>query len=350
MIHVFLPGRLDRATGGTVYDCRMVEGLRTLGREVGVHELPESFPHPSAADLAHAEAALAALPDGALAVVDGLALGVLPEAAARHGPRLRLVALVHHPLALETGLDRATADAFRASERAALATAARVVATSATTKGTLLRDYGMAEEAVAVVVPGTDPAPVAAGGGGGVRGNGLALLSVGALVPRKGHDVLLRALIPLADRPWRLTVAGPVRDAATAARLRSLIDGAGLGARVTLLGAVPPEDLAALYDGADLFVLASYYEGYGMVLTEAAARGLPVVSTTGGAIPATVPAGGGVLVPPGDAAALGAALARLMEAPDDLARLRARMLEARARLPDWPTQARRLATVLETVP
>lgn len=345
MIHLVLPGSLDRPTGGTVYDRRMVGGLRALGREVTVHELPESFPYPSAPDLAQAEAVLAGLPDGALAVVDGLALGVLPETAARHAGRLRLVALVHHPLALETGLDRATADAFRASERQALAAVRRVIVTSPTTRGLLVRDYGVDLDDVAVVVPGTDPAPPAAGGGGA----GLVLLSVGALVPRKGHDVLLRALAPLADRPWRLTIAGPERDAATAEELRSLIENAGLHDRIVLAGAVSDEDLAALYHGADLFVLASHYEGYGMVLSEAASRGLPVVSTTGGAIPATVPPGAGVLVPPGDPAALEGALRRLMDAPDALAALRARALAARERLPDWPAQAQAFAAVLEGV-
>lgn len=345
MIHVVLPGRLDRPTGGSVYDRRMVEGLRALGREVAVHPLAESFPHPSAADLAQAEAVLAGLPDGALVVVDGLALGVLPETAARHAGRLRLVALVHHPLAEETGLDRATADAFRASERAVLALVRRVVVTSPSTKGTLLRDYGVHLDDVSVVVPGTDPAPPAEGSGG----PGLALLSVGALVPRKGHDVLAKALMPLADRPWRLTIAGPERDPATAALLKSLIENAGLGGRIRLAGAVSDEDLAALYHRADLFVLASHHEGYGMVLSEAAARGLPIVSTTGGAIPATVPAGAGVLVPPGDVDALSRTLARLMDAPDELAVLRGRAMEARGRLPDWPAQAAAFASVLEGV-
>lgn len=345
MIHLVLPGALDRPTGGTVYDRRMVEGLRDLGHPVTVHELAEGFPQPSARDRTAAEDLLARLPDDALVVVDGLALGVLPDAAAAQAARLRLVALVHHPLALETGLDAVTADVFAVMERAALAAVRRVIVTSPVTGETLTRDYSVPADRLAVVLPGTDAAPAAQGSGGAEA----ALLAVGAVVPRKGHDVLVRALAPLADRPWRLVIAGPERDAATAAELRSLIASAGLGDRISLAGAVTSEALAALYDAADVFVLASHYEGFGMVLTEAVARGLPVVSTTGGAIPATVPPAAGVLVPPGDVDALSAALARLLDHPEERAALRRGALAARADLPDWRAQAQAFASVLETV-
>lgn len=349
MIHLLLPGPLDQLTGGTVYDRRMVDGLRALGRAVTVHELAEAFPYPSARDLAAAEAVLTALPAGAVAVVDGLALGVLPQAAARAtAAGVRLVALVHHPLALESGLDAATAAAFRQAERAALAAARRVIVTSPTTGAVLARDYGVAAEDIRVVIPGTDPAPEARGGGAAHLGPGaVALLAVGALVPRKGHAVLVEALRPLAGRPWHLTIAGPERDPATGYHLRSLIAATGLADRITLAGAVADDALAALYDAADLFVLASYYEGYGMVFSEAVARGLPIVSTTGGAIAATVPAGAGLLVPPGDAAALGAALAGLMDDPARRHALRQRALAARQRLPGWPAQAAAFAAALE---
>lgn len=351
MIHFLLPGPLDRPTGGTVYDRRMVEGLRARGRAVTVHEVAEAFPHPSVRDLAAAEAVLTALPAGAVAVVDGLALGVMPQAAARAAAAgVRLVALVHHPLALESGLDAATTAAFRQAERAALAAARRVIVTSPTTGAVLARDYGVAAEDIRVVIPGTDPAPVARGGGAAHLGPGaVALLAVGALVPRKGHALLVEALRPLAGRPWHLTIAGPERDPATGYHLRSLIGAAGLTDRITLTGAVSDAALAALYDAADLFVLASLYEGYGMVFSEAVARGLPIVATTGGAIAATVPAGAGLLVPPGDAAALGAALARLMETPAERARLRARAVAARHYLPTWPARAAAFAAALEDV-
>src|SRR6185503_15322759 len=101
-------------------------------------------------------------------------------------------------------------------------------------------------------------------------------------------------------------------------RLRQAITGARLDDRVVLAGAVPPVQLASHYGAADVFVLPSRHEGYGMAFAEAIAHGLPVVGTTAGAIPETVPAGAGVLVPPGDARELAAVLRRLIA--DDRAR------------------------------
>lgn len=344
MIHLLLPGPLDRTSGGTLYDMRVAGALRD---RVRVHALAPRFPHPTPADVAEADAVFSALPDGAVAVVDGLALGVLPEVAARHRDRLRLVALVHHPLALETGLDPATADRYRASERTVLACVRHVIVTSPVTADTLTASYGVDPAAVTAVLPGVDPAPPAVGSGDGT----LALLAAGTLIPRKGHDVLLRALAPLADRPWRLIIAGADDvDRETTAALRSLVETLGLTDRVALTGALSRAALDAAYHAADVFVLASHYEGYGMVLSEALARGLPVVSTTGGAIPRTVPEGAGVLVPPGDAAALSAALARVLDDAAVRAALRDGAIAARADLPTWAETAARFAAVLEDLP
>lgn len=346
MIHLILPGSLDRPTGGTLYDKRVVAGLRARGAEVTVHELPESFPLPEPADLRAADDVLSALPDGALAVVDGLAFGALPEVASKHAGRLRLVALVHHPLALETGLEPTAAEVLRAEETIALKAARRVIVTSPATRESLVRDYQVPPDACVVVPPGTDRAEMAHGSSGGA----LALLSVGSLIPRKGHDVLIEALAPLAGRPWHLTIAGPDdHRPATAQALRDLIAARGLDDRVRLAGALPPEDLSAAYAAADAFVLASHYEGYGMVLTEALARGLPIVSTTGGAIPGTVPRDAALLVPPGDAVALGEALARLMDEPETRRALRHGALAARDTLPDWTVTADRFAAALEDI-
>ena len=149
----------------------------------------------------------------------------------------------------------------------------------------------MPADRITVARPGSDPAPMAHGSRDGI----VRLLSVGAVVPRKGFDVLIAALATLADLPWRLTIAGDRgRDPKTAAQLDADIARLKLGDRVAVLGAVSPERLAELYAGADLFVLASRFEGYGMAYAEAIAHGLPVIGTTAGAIPDTVPAGAGV--------------------------------------------------------
>ncbi|MBI5257445.1 MAG: glycosyltransferase family 4 protein [Burkholderiales bacterium] len=349
-----VPGDLGSATGGYAYDRRMIAGLRATGHAVTLVSLAAGFPWPDAAAQAHAAQQLGAIGDGARVVVDGLAFGALPALAEQHAARLRWVALVHHPLALETGLGPEQGRTLFDSERRALATARGVIVTSAATARALAR-YGVAAERVQVVHPGTDPAPLATGpgpgaGAGAARQAGLCLLCVATLIPRKGHAVLIEALRGLQDRAWTLHCVGSAtRDAGTARALRAAITAQGLGGRVRLHGEVSAPALQALYAQADAFVLATYFEGYGMALAEALAHGLPVVSTTAGAIPDTVPADAGLLVPPGDVAALRAALAALLDEPALRARLASGARSARAALPSWPQAVARFAAALASI-
>ena len=340
-----IPGDPAAFTGGYEYARRVVEGLRALGWNVMVRGLDASFPTPTPSALAHARTTFARIPDGAIVLVDGLAFGAMPGIAAAEAHRLRLVALVHHPLALETGLENGHAEALRTSEASALAAARKVVTTSAAT-ARALADYGVALERTTVVEPGTDPAPLARGS----RGRVLELLCVSAVVPRKGHAVLLEALAPLVDRPWRLTcVGGLARAPKTVAALRQSIAKLRLAGRVRFAGEVDRAALERYYDHADAFVLATFHEGYGMALAEALARGLPVVSTRAGAVPDTVPPDAGLLVAPGDAVPLRAALARFLDEPDLRASLAAGARAARERLPSWAESCARLAHALESV-
>ena len=338
-----LPGSLQARTGGTRYDRRIVHGLRAQGWEVQLVSLSERFPWPQAEDLAAADAALAVLGDGSLVVADGLCFGALPAVVQRHAQRLRWVALVHHPLALESGLDAAQRDHLRASERAALAWARGVIVTSASTAQDLTA-YGVAREHIAVVEPGTDPpAPRPPRPAGPPT-----LLCVATLTPRKGHLALLQALAPLRHLPWSLHCVGSTtRDPATARAVQDTVASLQLQDRVRLHGEVGEDALAAHYAAADVFVLASEHEGYGMALAEALAHGLPIVSTSAGAIAHTVPADAAVLVPPGDGPALQAALARLVSEPALRERLAARAREAAARLPGWPAAVDAFAAALQ---
>ena len=344
-----VPGDLGSLTGGYGYDRQMIAGLSETGRAVDVIALDAGFPWPDAATLDRASQQVAAIPDGALVVVDGLAFGAMPGLAEQHAARLRWVALVHHPLALETGLTPLQGRALFGSERRALASARGVIVTSAATARELAR-YGVAAESVHVVTPGTDPAPLAAGSGADAANRGLSFLCVASLIPRKGHALLIEALSGLQDRAWTLHCVGSTtRDADTANALRTAIAGHGLGERVRLHGELPASALQAMYGQADAVVLPSFLEGYGMALAEALAHGLPVVSTTAGAIPDTVPREAGVLVPPGDALALRTALAALLDEPVWRARLAAGARAARAALPTWPQAVARFATALESL-
>jgi glycosyltransferase involved in cell wall biosynthesis len=344
-----VPGDLGSVTGGYGYDRQMIAGLRASGRAVDVVALDGGFPWPDTAALARAAQQLAAIRDGAVVVVDGLAFGAMPMFAEQHAARLCWVALVHHPLAREAGLTPQQGRALFDSERRALATVRGVIVTSEATAREL-NSYGMAAERVHVVTPGTDSAPLATGSATDPVRLGLSLLCVATLIPRKGHAVLIEALRGLQDRAWTLHCVGSAMwDVDTAEALCSVIAEHGLGDRVRLHGEVPTDVLQAMYGQADAFVLPSYFEGYGMALAEALAHGLPVVSTTAGAIPDTVPGNAGILVPPGDALALRSALAALLDDPALRARLAAGARAARAVLPTWPQAVARFAAVLESV-
>ena len=337
-----VPGDLGTRTGGYTYDRHIVAGLRALQWEVEVQGLGEGFPSPGADALAQAERVIDALPDGALTVVDGLAFGVLPELMQRHAKRLCWVALVHHPLALETGLDAMRQRALFNSERAALAHARGVIVTSPST-ARALADFDVEAARIAVVEPGTDPAPLAAGSGG----KALSLLCVATVTPRKGHALLIEALAGLKDRSWVLHCAGSlVMAPACASEVLRAIEHHGLQARVVLHGEQDEAGLRALYAKADAFVLPSFHEGYGMALAEALAHGLPVISTRAGAIPDTVPEGAGVLVGPGSVPELREALRRLMDDGASRTQLAAGARAARARLPDWARSSARFAAAL----
>jgi glycosyltransferase involved in cell wall biosynthesis len=339
-----VPGDLATPTGGYGYDRRMMAELGDLGWQIDHLDLGEGFPWPDEATRAQAQTRLSAVPAGRPIVIDGLALGVLPEAALRIAGRNPLLALVHHPLALEWGLSAAQADALRGSERAALAAVKSVIVTSAATASLVVSDYGVPAERILVARPGSDPVPLAQGS----RGDIVRLLSVGAVVPRKGFDVLIAALATLVDLPWRLTIAGDrTRNRNAAARLDTDIACYALGDRIAALGAVSPERLAALYAEADLFVLASRLEGYGMAYAEAIAHGLPVIGSTAGAIPDTVPPDAGLLVASGDIEALAQALRRVIGDAALRRRLADAARAAAPQLPTWRQSAKIFAGALE---
>jgi glycosyltransferase involved in cell wall biosynthesis len=338
-------GSPAQLTGGYLYDARIAAGLGALGWRVATHGLDGSFPLPDARARRALGDCLALHPDGSRVVIDGLVFGGLPDVARAHASRLELVALVHHPLAEETGLDRAVREALAASERAALACARRIVVTSRFT-ARQLAGYDVPAARIRVVEPGVDPAPLAAADHEPAR-----LLCVASMTPRKGHLVLIEALAALRSLAWSCTLVGSTtRDREHARRVMQAIAASGLAARIALPGELAPPLLREHYLGADLFVLPSLFEGYGMVVSEAIAHGLPVLATRGGALAETLPPGAGMLVPPGDAAALAGALGALLVDARARARLREAARLARGALCDWRQAAREFAAALAADP
>jgi glycosyltransferase involved in cell wall biosynthesis len=327
-----VPGDLATPTGGYAYDRRIIAELKTLGWTVDIIDLGDGYPRPDTANRAAALPLLTRMPQGQPIVIDGLAFGVLAAAAASLRQGNPLIALVHQPLALESGLSLAEVNKFRASERAALEFARRVIATSPSTAKLLTMDYGVPAEHITVARPGTDPVAPAVGSRDGV----VRLLAVGSVVPGKGYDVLVAALTMVTDLPWQLMIAGDTgRDRATAAEIEGDIARFKLTDRIALLGAVAPARLAELYSTADLFVLASRFESYGMAYAEAIAYGLPTIGTTAGAIPDTLSGESAILVRPDDVAALAHALRRLIADGNERQKIACAARAAAAHLPNW---------------
>lgn len=339
-----VPGDLASPTGGYKYDREVLARLGRNGIDARHLALPGGFPHPDATALAATTTMLATIPADSVLLIDGLAFGALPGAIL-DAVRAPIVALVHHPLALEAGTPRHRAAELVALERHALARARAVIVTSPTTAETLRDDYGVPADRLTVAVPGVEPARRAAG-----TKRPVSLLAVGSISERKGYDVLIDALATIPDLAWRLRLVGAVDRASDVARaLEGRIARSGIADRIERRGALDAASLDDEYDRADIFVMSSRYEGYGMAITEAIARGLPIVSTTGGALARTVPREAALKVPPDDAPALARALRDMIG--DEALRMQksvASWLLAET-LPRWEDTAATIARVIGRV-
>ena len=347
-VHVVVPEGVDdpaRPSGGNAYDRRVCRGLSALGWTVHQHPIAGAWPQPYEKGHPALGRAVAQIPDGAVVLLDGLIASAAPEVLVPQAHRLAQVVLVHMPRGHRPPEDEA--DAIRADEREVLTAAAAIVTTSAWTRRRLGELYALPADRVHVAEPGVDAADLAPG-----TAAGDALLCVAAVTPDKGHDVLLDALATATDLSWRCACVGSLdRDRAFADAVRRRARERGLGDRVHFPGPCTGPALDRAYAAADLLVLPSHAETYGMVVTEALARGLPVLATEVGGVTEALGHGEdgtrpGLLVPPGDPAALGAALRRWLGDSELRARLRTAARERRESLRRWPATATALAGVL----
>lgn len=339
-----VPGDINTVTGGYIYDRRLLEELRAAGREMQLVTLPDSFPFPSPPEMDAAIGALQALPANCPVIIDGLAYGALDPA--RVGLiRAPIVALVHHPLALESGLPQDVQDYLWRTERDNLRHAAQIIVPSPHTREILTERYDVPAARIHVALPGIDlPAPVAS-----VAPQGAPLiLSVGILHPRKGHDVLIDALALIADQEWHAEIVGNPWEKGHSDALQDRIRQAGLTGRINLAGRVSDEALEQLYRQASIFALATRYEGYGIVFNEALVHGLPIVSCRTGAVPDTVPAAAGLLVARDDATAFAGALRTLLTDQAMRSGMANAARRAGARLSSWGETARIAGLALDS--
>ena len=346
-LHLVVPGSLAQNTGGYLYDARIVNELRQRAWRVTVHNLEGAFPVVDNQARASITQTLEACPDGARVVIDGLALAGFADLADTHSSRLRILGLIHHPLAEETGLADQTRQQLATREREALTACRGVVVTSAFT-AKQMDTYGVPTSSVRVV----SPARLAQGPS---CGDPPSLLCVASVIPRKGHEVLIHALARLREILWTCVCVGSLTRAPTyAALVQEQARTNGLSGRICFPGECSTDVVNDFYHTSSVFVLPSHYEGYGLVLVEAMARGLPIVSTTAGAIPSTVPPDTGMLVEPGNPELLAGALGALLAG--EAGQVRRNMIGAAARrhassLPSWDQAGRVFAAaILELAP
>jgi len=340
-----IPGDINLPTGGYRYDKAILDCWQEAGISYDLISLEGNYPFPSDSEKAAALARVEALAgSGDIAVIDGLAGGVLPEFIASLSMHMPVVSLLHHPLCLENGLEYEAAKSLEVSEQKGLKSISHVITTSLETKYMVNTLFGVPLEEITPVVPGVNRDQLSIGSADACKN----LLCVGSMIERKGHRVLIEALYHLTHLNWHLDCVGAMDfDPKCADEVRSLISKYALHDRITLHGAVLDEALRDAYHSADLFVLPSLYEGYGMVYAEAIVRGLPVIGTSAGAIPDTVPETCGILVEPNNVAALTKAIDEMLKDPQVLADFKKGALDAGPSFPVWKESANEFFKVLE---
>ncbi len=341
-----IPGSIETRTGGYGYAREMLKHLPFHGVAAEHVELPSHGQGDCGINVRHWEEAVSKIDRKAAIIVDGLIYGVLPAAMIRRVKR-NFVALVHHPLCLETGIGTDEATTLFQSERAALEQAWKVIVSSRTTASVLENLFRVPPRKIAIAPPGTLPAKRARGSSRDVA----QIISVGSIIPRKGFDTLVEALSMIRGDNWNCSIVGDrSRDRRCSEALQALIHRRGLSERIKLVGVLSEAELEPLYDEADMFVLPSRYEGFGMVYAEALARGLPVIGTDEGAIPEVVPPEAGILVPKDCANSLAVAVRQLVI--DRAARLKLSegAWSAGQNLPRWKDSMRIVAEVLKSCP
>jgi len=337
-----IPGDHRQKTGGFIYERRLLEELATTGRPVRHIVLPAEAAAAEQSGAVQAEVArLLALHRDLPLILDGLVFAAMPtKALARLA--CPVVAMLHHPMGMEDGLEPALSRRLLAQEAANLAHAAQVVVTSAHTRHTYIR-LGADPARITVALPGHDGPRDLPRVEAGPR-----ILSVGLLARRKGHDVLIRALARVADLDWTARIVGKTHDPAVTGDLAALIAELGLAGRVELAGEISDAALSEAYRSARIFALATRYEGYGMALAEALCHGLPIVTCSTGAVPDTV-GDAALLAPPGDEAAFAVHLRTLLTSEPARRDLGERSRSLGRALPVWPETAAIMGAVLDAL-
>ena len=341
-----IPGDINLPTGGYRYDREIISAWQLSGINVELISIQGDYPFPNPEELKLALETVRKLPHANVAVVDGLLGGSAPEFIQKLSEKMPVAALIHHPLCLENGLNEKTANSLEDSEKQGLKFTSRIITTSPTTRKTVAELFKLHENQIHTVLPGVERGTQSTGS----QSACLNLLCVGSVIERKGHKHLLLALEMIKHLDWQLDCIGSTAfDETLFSELQALCKQNELDAKVRFHGDVSEDVLNSFYKRADLFVLPSLFEGYGMAYAEAIVRGIPVIGTTAGAIPETVPSTCGVLVEPSNVNALAKALESLI--CDDVLRTQYRngTLAAEPDFPTWQSSAKQFAEILKEI-
>jgi glycosyltransferase involved in cell wall biosynthesis len=304
-LHFIIKDDLEQRTGGYIYDDHIIRGLRELGWVISVHSTSLSSSKIGTPPNNSLENILNSIEEGQTVILDGLVMGRNPRELSRHTHRLKLISLLHHPLFKESGLPQSEMVRLFEMEKKALTNCVGVITTSQFTANQLAT-MNIPTEIIRTVIPGTKPALPAKGPH---KNAPPRLLCVASVIPRKGFHILIDALHKIRCLDWECICAGSLdRSPSYASEILETVAKHQLGHRILFTGECSSATIDKLYDFSSIFVLASLYEGYGMVLAEAATRSLPIISTTGGAIPYTMKGTPAILVPAGDSNSLADAL------------------------------------------
>ncbi|MDR9443646.1 MAG: glycosyltransferase family 4 protein [Microbacteriaceae bacterium] len=338
-----IPGDINTPTGGYIYDRKLIDQLRKQNLDVELISLQGSFPNPTENDQRLAVEAFSNLLAYTPVIIDGLAFGAM-EKEVVSSISAPIIALVHHPLAHEGGLDEKTRQRLFDSEYKNLQKASRVLVPSSHTKKLLVNEYLVDEKIITVANPGFDLSPV-----GRVAIEPPLIFSVGSLIHRKGHDVLLKALSKITHLPWQAVIAGSARDQEYFEELIDLRALLGLESRVEFVGEVDQQQLTEYYSKATLFALATRHEGYGMVFDEAMSYGLPIITCDSGAVLETVGEKAALVVEPDSDESFAEAISRVLENQETYQAMSKSALERTSTLNDWSMTASHFISAIESL-
>lgn len=339
-----IPGDINLPTGGYRYDRNIINALQQSGFDVELISIKGNYPFPSKVEQQTAIEQIQTFPTADISVVDGLLGGTSPHFMEALSKQMPVAALIHHPLCLENGLDETTAKSLEQSEREGLAYVSGVITTSPTTTQTVAELFKFNSDKIETVLPGVERGKISIGS----QNSNVNLLCVGSVIPRKGHKDLILALSKLKHLNWKLDCIGSTQfDQVLFAELQALSDQNALAQKITFHGDVSQAALEEAYTKADIFVLASLFEGYGMAYAEAIVMGIPVIATTAGAIPKTVPQNCGILVEPSDISALTKALEDLITNKKLRMDYKNNAIAEEPNFPTWESSAQKFAEILK---